>query len=229
MAQNNNAMVDDLWEAAARSFPVLLPEEQQAGIGLHRQLSKGEPLSIGKVAQAFGISTDAAETFVRESKLSPFIHTDKVQHIVGFDGLTVAPTHHQLMVNGRTLWAWCAVDSLFIPELLGEPAEVVSRDPETNQLIRLTVSSAGVESVGSSGIAVSLMRPNAWELTSAHRIMASACHFIFFFASRASGERWLAKHPETVLLSLNEAFLFGKRHNAHLYGTELARRQVAAE
>ena len=102
MAQNNNAMVDDLWEAAARSFPTLSPEEQQVGIGLHRQLSKGEPLSIGKVAQAFGISTGAAETLVRESTLSRFIHTDKAGHIVGFDGLAVAPTHHQLTVNGRT-------------------------------------------------------------------------------------------------------------------------------
>lgn len=229
MMQNNNTTVDELWKAAARSFPVLSPEEQQAGIGLHHQLSKGQPLTIAQLAQALGVSADAAETLVRESTLSPFIHTDKVERIAGFDGLTVVPTHHQLTVNERTLWAWCAVDSLFIPELVGEPAKVESRDPETGELVRLTVSPAGIEAMEPSGIAVSMMRPNAWDLTSADRIMASACHFIFFFASRASGERWQLKNPETVLLSLDEAFVFAKRHNTHLYGAELVRRQADAK
>lgn len=228
MTQKNNTTVDELWEAAARRFPVLSPEEQRAGIGLLRELARGEPLAIAQVAQALGISVGAVEALVRESTLRPLIHTGKEGRIVGFHGLIVAPTHHKLTVNSRTLWTWCAWDSLFIPELLGESAEIESPDPETNQLIRLTVSSAGVEAVEPSGIAMSMMRLDAWELTSADRIMASACHFIFFFASRASGERWQTKHPETVLVSLDEAFAFAKRYNAHLFGAELARRRAEA-
>jgi hypothetical protein len=27
---------------------------------------------------------------------------------------------HRLAANGRTLWTWCAQDSLFLPELLGD-------------------------------------------------------------------------------------------------------------
>jgi hypothetical protein len=54
--------------------------------------------------------------------------------------------------------------------------------------------------------------------------MESACHFIFFFASLASAERWQAKHADTVLLPLDEAFAYGKRYNAQLFGVELARR-----
>lgn len=54
--------------------------------------------------------------------------------------------------------------------------------------------------------------------------MASACHFIFFLASRASGDRWVAEHPGTVLLSLDEAFAAGRLQNLHLFGKELARR-----
>lgn len=59
------------------------------------------------------------------------------------------------------------------------------------------------------------------------RVIASACHYIFFFTSHSSGERWQTKHPkpETVLLPLDSAVDFGKRSNAHLFGTELTRRK----
>jgi alkylmercury lyase len=33
-------------------------------------------------------------------------------------------------MNDRTLWTWCAWDSLFLPEILGHPARVTSPDPE---------------------------------------------------------------------------------------------------
>jgi hypothetical protein len=39
MTHKNNTTVDKLWEVLARRFPVLSPEEQRAGIGLHRELS----------------------------------------------------------------------------------------------------------------------------------------------------------------------------------------------
>lgn len=228
MTRKNNTTVDELLEAAARRFPELSTEEQRAGIGLLHELASGEPVTIAQLAQALGISAGVAEALVRESTLSPFVHTDKEGRIVGFDGLAVAPTHHQLTVNGRTLWTWCAPDTLFMPELLGDTAEIDSRDPETDQPVRLTGSPDRVEAVEPKGIVVSVMAPKAWELTSADRIMASACHFMFFFASRASGERWVAKHPETVLVSLEEAFVFGKRRNARMYGAELARRRASA-
>jgi len=54
--------------------------------------------------------------------------------------------------------------------------------------------------------------------------MASFCHFIFFFSSRSSGERWLTKHPDTFLYSLDEAFTLAKRFNVRNFGSELAQR-----
>jgi hypothetical protein len=54
----------------------------------------------------------------------------------------------------------------------------------------------------------------------AMRIIATACHFIFFFADRASGERWVATHPQTTLLPLEDVFAFSKRQNARPFGRE---------
>ena len=222
MTRNNN-VVDELWEAAARCFPDLSPEDQQIGLALLRELGRGEPVAVSQFAQALRTSIERASALVKDSVLSPFIHTDEAGRIQGFMGLAVIRTHHQLTVNGRTLWTWCAYDTLFIPELLGETAAIETRDPETGQLIRLTVSPAGVEAADPAGILASIVRPEAWDVSSASQVMASACHFMFFFASRTSGERWQVKHQETVLVSLDEALALAKRSNAHLFGAELAR------
>jgi len=52
--------------------------------------------------------------------------------------------------------------------------------------------------------------------------MANSCHYIFFFASRATGQRWAAKHPGTFLYSLEDAFALAKRLNTANFGLELA-------
>lgn len=225
---NKIVMMDELWEAARRQFPVVPQEEQRVGIVLLRELARGEPVTIGQLAEALGTPVERAEALTRDSALSPFVHADEEGRIQGFYGLSVAPTPHQLTVSGRKSWAWCAADTLEHPELLGETVEIESRDPETGQLIRLTVSPAGVEAVEPTGVAVSWRRPETWDVTSAAQIMASACHFIFFFASRESGKRWIVKHPETFLLSLDEAFAFVRRSNAHMFGAELARLRADA-
>lgn len=223
--RNPVATIEELWDAACCCYPSLSAAEQRAGLVLLGELARGEPVAIGQLARALGESIDATERLVRRSALAQFVHADEGGRIQGFWGLSVAPTHHRITVKGRALWTWCAYDSLFIPELLGNRAEVESRDPETGQLLRLTIAPSRVEAAEPTEIVMSMVSPDAWDMTSAARVMASACHFIYFFASRVSAERWQAKHPHTVVLLLDDAFSLVRRHNAHLFGAELARRR----
>ena len=85
-----------------------------------------------------------------------------------------------------------------------------------------------IEAVEPADVVASIRRPEACDATSAARIMATACHFNFFFASRESGESWVAKHPETFLQSLDAVYAFIRRVNAHLFGAELARLRANA-
>lgn len=75
---------------------------------------------------------------------------------------------------------------------------------------------------------MSFPRLDTIDLSSGERTMATACHFIFFFASRSSAERRLTTHPDAMLVSLDEAFAFTQRHNELLFGTELAQRAQAS-
>lgn len=228
MRWNDTPTADELWEAARCHFPVVSAEEQRGGIVLLQELAKGEPVTIAQLARALGTSVEKAQALTRESPLSPFVHVGEGGQIQAFYGLSVTPTHHQFTVNGRKLWAWCAPDTLEHAELLGDTVAVESRDPETGQLVQLTVSPTRIEAAEPTGVVVSMRDPQTWDATSSVRIFTSACHFHFFFVSRESAERWVAKHPETLLLPLDEVFTFIKRINLHLFGAELARRRAAA-
>ena len=62
----------------------------------------------------------------------PGVFSDSERRIVGHWGLSIAAANmspHQLMIDGRRLSASCAWDTLFLPSLLGKPAEVESRSP----------------------------------------------------------------------------------------------------
>jgi alkylmercury lyase len=228
MKRNDITTPDELWEAAYCHFPVLSPEDQQAGIALLRELARGESVTIAQLARVLGTTVETAAAFTQDSPLSPFIHADEEGSIQGFFGLSVTPTHHQITISGRKLWAWCAPDTLAYAELLGEMAEIETRDPEMGQLVRLTMSPARIDTVEPTEVVVSWRRSELWEATSAVRIMATACHFHFFFASRESGARWVAQHPETFLVSLDTVFAFVSRLNRHMFGTELERLKAEA-
>jgi alkylmercury lyase len=222
MTQTNLARLEEQCVAAAPGLFAAnkSPEEKRAGIALLHQLAKGEPVTCAQLALALDVSAQKAEAFLKESRLAPAVHTDEEGRVIGFWGLSTVPTQHRLRLGDRTLWAWCAQDSLFLPELVGETTQIESTDPESGVPVSLTVSPDRIEAVEPEGVVVSMVRPETTDLTSFARIIATACHFVYFFASRASGERWVAKHPETMLLSLEEAFALGKRQNVRVFGPD---------
>lgn len=166
-----------------------------------------------------------AHALLGRDSIKAFVYPDHQGRVLGFGGLAAAEMQHRFEVDGRRLWTWCAWDSLFIPEILGKQARVTSRDPESGETVRLVVSPEQVESVEPKDAVVSFLVPDAEQFrTSAANVMAQFCHFVFFFTSRASGERWTAKHPEAFLYSVDEAFALAKRLNAKNFGTELAGR-----
>jgi alkylmercury lyase len=222
--QQNLRTSDELWEAAAGRLPEFSPAEQRAGLVLLEELTRGEPVAASQLAEALGIEEAKTERYLQDSGLSPLVLKDEEGSALGFFGLSTVATDHRFIVHDRTLWTWCAVDTLFLPELLGTSASVESIDPVTGEPITLTVSPTTVKTAQADGILVSMSSPEAWETTSALRLIATACHFIHFFGSPASGQQWTESHPHTVLLPLDQAFAYGRRQNSRMFGAGLAER-----
>ncbi|MER9753988.1 organomercurial lyase [Mesorhizobium sp. M0166] len=216
--------LEEYWQALEIHLLHFSPEEQHAAVALYRELARGRAVDAAQLGRVLGISAAGAFALLQRDSIKPFAYFDDRGRVLGFGGLATAPMHHSLEVDGRTLWTWCAWDSLFIPEILGRPARVTSPDPESGEVVRLVVTPDRIESVEPDKAVVSFILPDAEIFgTSAANVMAKFCHFIFFFASRSSGERWVAKHPGTFLYSLGDAFALAKRFNDRSFGLELAR------
>lgn len=221
MTLTDTSSVDALWDVSAlRRAPSPTPAERRAGLVLLRELARGEPVAVDDFAHALSVSVEAADNLVKASALTRFVLTGDDGLIRGFMGLSVTETPHRMVVDGRSLWTWCAYDTLFLPALLGRTAQVETHDPVTGREIKLTVSPRGLEEIQPSATVASIVRPDAWDVASAACVIASACHHMFFHASRETGERWQLKSAETILLSLDEAFEFGKLSNAHRFGDD---------
>jgi alkylmercury lyase len=190
----------------------LTPEEQRVSVSLYRLLAEGQPVSVPHLSERLRLDEDSVR---RLPQAWPSVYFDKAGRIIGYWGLSLPEMDHRFEVEGRQLYTWCAWDSLWIPAILGKPAAVTSRCPESGQRISLTVSPKGVQKVAPAGAIMSFLRPEAgrWR----EDAIAHFCHFVHFFASPEDGERWIARTRGTFLLSLKEAYELGRRKNAAQY------------
>lgn len=219
---NTTPGLDPYWDVLGAAVPELSVEEQQTAVALYRELGKGAALDVEQLASSLGISASEARGRLASPAIESLIYADEQGRVVGFGGLATVPTKHRFEVGQRELWTWCAWDSLFIPQLLDETARVSSSDPETGQDISLVVTPHGVECVGPETVVVSFLLPDERAFDeSAANLMSTFCHFVFFFASADSGQRWAAKHPGTLLYSVDDAFELGRRLNERTFGRAL--------
>ncbi len=219
---SSSPQLDVYWETLEAALPTFSTQEQRTAVTLYRELAKGSAVSVKQLAAALDVSAGVASELLGRESIQAFIYWDDDGRILGFGGLAAAPMAHRIELPGRTLWTWCAWDSLFIPEILGEEGRVESRDPESGATVRLTVTPEGVRSLDPETTVLSFVLPDASQFeSSAENVMASFCHFVFFFESRASGERWRAKHEGTFLYDIDEDFELARRLNARNFGSAL--------
>ena len=213
---------DNLDAAAAMmdAMHALGEDAKRLAVELYRQLARGGPVPPESLGEALGVPVDEITALLEDEQLKGWVFYDDDGSVIGFRGLAIRKMAHRFEVEGRTLYTWCAWDSLFLPEMLGTSAEVESRDPHTGTVIKLTVSPDGVESVEPADAVMSILIGDPEVVkTNPAKVMASFCHHIFFLESPESGAEWAEQHGEgTFLVTLDEAFALGKRHNAVQFG-----------
>jgi alkylmercury lyase len=148
----------------------------------------------------------------------PGVYSDVEQRIVGYWGLSIPTAYrspHTLKTNGRTLSAWCAWDTLFLPQLVGQPAEVESVSPKSGT-VRFTLTPQQLQRVEAVSAQMSLVVPDAQRMQ--EDVLTSFCHFVHFFPSRQAAESWTAKHAGSFTLSIHEAHVLARLKNEMQYG-----------
>ena len=201
------------------AFPKLDLFEQRLSLELYRQLAAGQPVPRAALAELLRVPV---ETVSRTIDGWPGVFSDEQKRVVGYWGISLATAYaspHRLTVEGRRLSAWCAWDTLFLPQLLGKSAAIESTSPSPAVTVRLSVTPQGVELVDPADTHMSLLTPDvAWFQKD---IVSTFCHFVHFFPSRKAGEAWVAQHPGTFILSVADAHIIAARKNEAQYGATL--------
>jgi alkylmercury lyase len=164
-------------------------------------LARGKPASPEEIAAASGRSPEEVRAALDRF---PSTEWDERGKVVGL-GLTLRLTPHRLELEGRTLFAWCALDALLFPVLLGRPASIESPCRATCGEVRVEATPAGIEAVEPPSAVVSIVA--ARDLASVRSV---GCNNTHFFSSPGAASRWLEKHPEATILPVDDAFRLGR-------------------
>lgn len=197
------------------AHPNLDPRRQRLALATFRLLAQGRPFRPEELARHANLPTEEVAAFFDEW---PDIQRDGEGRVVAFGGLTLEPTSHVLEADGRTLYSWCALDTLFLPELLGRPARIRSTAPETAETISLVVDGWGVHDVVPEGAAMTLHAVNGFDLND---VVGTFCCYVHFFASEQAARAWAGRNEGTYVASIAEGFEYGRLYNHAQLGAAL--------
>jgi alkylmercury lyase len=167
-------------------------------------LLQGRPVAPELLARLLHHDLDEVLAILRAH---PELEYDAHGNLVG-SGLTLVPTAHQFRVEQRTLFAWCAFDTLTYPVELHLSAQVTSRCPVTGRSIQLMVTPEQVLDLDPGEAQVSLVVDVAAECC--YTVREDVCNYGHFFASREAATQWQAAHRQAVTLSVEEAYQVGR-------------------
>jgi alkylmercury lyase len=195
----------------AAAIPRLSEHEQHLFLTLYRLLAAGQPVDSSALAESARLPIDAVRAALERV---PGVYTDHRQRVIGFWGLSIRPMPHRMTINGQTIYAWCAWDTLFLPELLAATAEIQSRCPTTGR--RITVSVEGTQ--------VTSRDPTETVLSFLHRdrpfdtdTIRTFCHYVHFFVHPDAAAEWTAHRERTFTLSLADGSEIARLTNRARY------------
>ena len=211
--EGGEGLVEELARSISAAMPTLDATDQQIAIATYRLLAAGRPVATVAIADEIGVPTTRVEAALESW---PGVYRDDMGRVVGFWGLAIAPLdpEYTLQIDGTTSYAWCALDTLFIPPLMGKTVSVQATDPVNGRRVSLVVDGNGVRQLTPPGAVVSMVIPDG---PFGYDVIESFCHKVLFFASEQSGKRWVAEHEGTTLLSVDEAFEVGSFAPRHVY------------
>ena len=168
---------------------------------LLQMLAEGEPVTVEHIASVTGKLIEEVRQVLSTLSNMEF---DEQGRVVGY-GITLIPTPHRYEIDGKQLYAWCALDTLMFPELIGRAVHIESPCHSTGKLVRLTVEPGRVISVEPSTAVVSIVTPD--DMSS---IRSAFCNEVHFFSSPSAAQNWLKQHLGASVLSVEDAFELGR-------------------
>jgi alkylmercury lyase len=199
--------VDEVAEAIKAAMPALDKTDQKIATAVYRLMSSGGPVEPAAIAKA--VSNVSVDLVNERLSSWPGVFRDGSGRVVGFWGHAIErlDPEYRLIADGRTTYAWCALDTLFIPGIIGKAVRVEATDPISGEPVSLVVDREGAREINPASALVSMVIPDG---PFGYDVIESFCHKVLFFASEVTGTKWIAEHEATTLLPVEQAFELGR-------------------
>jgi alkylmercury lyase len=92
-------------------------------------LAQSEPIGLDELAAATGINTERLVVLLEDLDHAGRIRRDESGRVIGSAGLSVMPDRHEIELDGRKFWTWCAYDILGIFGALRASGRALSPSP----------------------------------------------------------------------------------------------------
>lgn len=125
-----------------RPKPVLDPlldlEALVRAVAFRLLITSREPIAIDTLAASSVLAVDRLEALVERLDEAGRIRRDSQGGIVGSAGLSVVPDRHQIELEGKQFWTWCAYDIFGIFGALRADGQADSPSPANGSVIHLS-------------------------------------------------------------------------------------------
>jgi alkylmercury lyase len=187
------------------------PDLSRLLIRMWREVGKGAPVAksdVNRIIAELAVPKDKAEPFLRQ-----MCERNPKDDIIGILGLSQVPTwHHRFAVNGVELRTWCAWDTLFLPPLLKQTAEIASASPLEKRVVKVTVSPSKVVKYtpASAVLIMTVLDPKKDDVSTLELLWNNVCHKIFYCASREEAQQWLKDKKNMAIMTIEDGFDLGQ-------------------
>lgn len=97
------------------------------------------PVDVATLAVDTDLTPDQVESSLADLAVSGAVARHPAGPVVAAGGLSAIPSRHQLRLDGRQFWTWCAFDGIGIPAALNVDAALDTRCPHCGQPIQVAM------------------------------------------------------------------------------------------
>ena len=170
-------------------------------VAFQHLIRNSQPVTPEQLAEAGGFDLERTTSMLEELDRAGRIRRDGTGRVVGSAGLSVIPDRHQIELNGRTFWTWCAYDILGIFGALRADGD--SRSPSPPDLTVIELRFLGGRPRHADAV---LFRPAEDLMSRCNNVYEEWCPNSNLFASRKLAQAWADEHQLAGrVLSLEEA------------------------
>lgn len=161
-----------------------------------RSLVAGQPLPVATARAQLGWSDAAFATLVAEAGQKGVLTLNgRGDEIIGASGLSLSPSRHVLLLQGRHLYTWCALDAVGIPD-----ARIESACTDTGERVWIEITNGKLTQASHPTLTISLVAP-----AGSQSVRDGLCGEIGFYCQAEP-----APQPNQVFLSVEEAMALGR-------------------